>query len=64
MERHGLTEGFQNELQALLNKHSLENDSDTPDYILATYLGRCLDAFSEATTWRTDAAKTEGDDGK
>lgn len=40
------------ELSSLLNKHSRENQSDTPDYILATYLMSCLEAFETATAYR------------
>ena len=29
---------FQKELTALINEYSKENDSDTPDFILARYL--------------------------
>jgi hypothetical protein len=39
---------FQKELAALINKHSVENESDTPDFILAEYLNTCLDAFGAA----------------
>jgi hypothetical protein len=39
---------FQKELAALINKHSIENESDTPDFILAEYLNNCLDAFGTA----------------
>jgi hypothetical protein len=34
------------ELAATLNRHSMENGSDTPDFILATYLTDCLNAFN------------------
>jgi hypothetical protein len=37
---------FTRELSALLNKHSIENESDTPDFILAEYLNECLGAFA------------------
>jgi hypothetical protein len=40
------------ELTPLLNKHSAENDSDTPDFILANFLLGCLAAFNEATKRR------------
>lgn len=43
---------FQNELQCLINRHSQENLSDTPDHILAQYIQRSLDAFNEATKAR------------
>ena len=43
---------FEKELEALINKHSLENESNTPDYILAQYLINCLAAFTQATQQR------------
>lgn len=45
---------FREELQHLLNKHSLESDSDTPDYVLARYLVNCLSVFNEATRAREE----------
>lgn len=33
---------FEKDLSTLINQHSLENLSNTPDYILANYLVRCL----------------------
>jgi hypothetical protein len=41
-------EEFQKELASLVNRYSLENGSDTPDYILADYLMGCLDTFNDA----------------
>ncbi len=40
---------FEEELENLINRHSQENASNTPDYILASYLSNCLDAFNQAT---------------
>lgn len=45
---------FQKELEALINRYSMENDSDTPDYILAEYLYSCLFAFGIATKKRSE----------
>ena len=45
---------FEKELEALINKHSLENASDTPDFILAKYLCNCLRAFNLATNRRVN----------
>ena len=39
---------FQKELAALINTYSKENDSDTPDFILARYLNAVLDNFNAA----------------
>lgn len=33
-------------LRDLLNRHSAENASDTPDFMLASYLVRCLEAYN------------------
>jgi hypothetical protein len=43
---------FQQELVSLLNKHSKENGSNTPDWILADYLRVSLDAFELVTGLR------------
>lgn len=43
-------ETFERELAGLLNKYSMENGSDTPDFILAEYLISCLN------TWDTTCA--------
>ena len=40
---------FRSELKHLLNKHSIEGASNTPDHVLADYLIRCLDNFTETT---------------
>ena len=39
---------FQQELEQLINKHSQENGSNTPDFVLAKYMHNCLGAFNEA----------------
>jgi hypothetical protein len=43
---------FYEELEMLINKYSKENNSDTPDYILANYLVNCLSVFEEAVLQR------------
>lgn len=43
---------FQRELQSLINKHSLENGSDTPDFILASFLENVLVDWNHATRTR------------
>lgn len=45
-------ETFRTKLAALLNMHSKENGSDTPDHILAVYLIGCLGVFDAAVTAR------------
>lgn len=42
------------ELSKLLNRVSAENDSDTPDFILARYLRGCLINFNGATRARDE----------
>jgi hypothetical protein len=42
------------ELSALLNSYSVENRSDTPDFVLATFMLQCLSAFNVATRMRTN----------
>lgn len=37
---------FEKELTSLINKYSKENDSNTPDFILANYIMRSLDNFN------------------
>lgn len=43
---------FAEKLREVINCHCRENSSDTPDFILAEYLFRCLDAFDSATRER------------
>ena len=43
---------FQKELQELINKHCLENESDSPDFILAEYMLDTLDAYNDAVKKR------------
>jgi len=43
---------LEEKLRALLNSESQENGSDTPDFILAEYLSRALDAFNLAVVCR------------
>lgn len=39
---------FRDSLRELINSHSKENGSNTPDFILAHYLDDCLTAFDSA----------------
>ena len=43
---------FRREVESAINRHSMENGSNTPDFILATYLGECLAAFDRAVNAR------------
>jgi hypothetical protein len=50
MGEAGIFKGaFINDLKILINRYSIENDSDTPDYILAKYIANCLYSFRIAT---------------
>ena len=41
-------DAFERDLEQLLNRHSMENDSSTPDFVLARYLVECLGAWNAA----------------
>jgi hypothetical protein len=43
---------FKKELESLINKYSKENDSNTPDFILAQYMSDSLGAFDKAVRSR------------
>jgi hypothetical protein len=45
---------FHDELASLINKYSLENGSNTPDFILALYLQQCLATFNDIMKKRED----------
>lgn len=43
---------FEEELEHLLNRYSKENESDTPDFILAQYLQQTLTVWNATTKER------------
>ena len=45
-------EGFRGELEQLINRHSRENRSNTPDFLLAEFITNCLIAYENATMQR------------
>ena len=45
---------FKRELKKLINQHSRENESDTPDFILAQYMLSCLEAYEKAIKLRDE----------
>lgn len=58
---------FRQELQELINRHSKEGISDTPDFILASYLTGVLDVFDASVIardrwhgWREGAINNAG----
>jgi hypothetical protein len=44
---------FEEELESLLNRHSKENESNTPDFILRQFMVECLQAFTNACNCRS-----------
>ena len=51
--KHGdFRDKFIKDLSEFLNTNNMEGMSDTPDYILATYLSDCLNAFDGAVLRR------------
>ena len=61
VDEPGASSGLESELASLLNKHSAENPSGTPDFILAAYLTGCLDVFNKTVIhrghWRGEPAE-------
>jgi hypothetical protein len=47
-----LVSDLEQDLAAVINKHSMDNGANTPDFILARYIIRCLDNFRELTQER------------
>ncbi len=45
---------FRRELEALLNRESMENGSNTPDFILAQFMADALEAFDKAVSRREE----------
>lgn len=43
---------FEHELKRVINCASMENGSNTPDFILAEYMTDCLEAFNKASRRR------------
>lgn len=59
---------FRRELVNLINLHSMENGSDTPDFILAEYLLSCLENFDNTSNmrkiWYSGRGSGKGDETK
>jgi len=47
-----MKDNFLKDLAELINRHSQENASNTPDFILAQFLSGCLDSFNTAIQQR------------
>jgi hypothetical protein len=50
---------FRNELQYVLNTYSKENESNTPDFLLADFVIDCLKAFNKAVNSRKKYLKED-----
>lgn len=50
---------FEKSLTHLINCHSLDSASGTPDFLLAEFMGDCLKAFNTATLQRTNWFKSQ-----
>ncbi len=50
--RRAMSGLFRSDLESIINRHSQENGSNTPDFILAEYLQACLRAFDLAVVAR------------
>ena len=53
------TKSFVRELSDLINKHSMENGSDTPDFILAGFLSDVLTSWNLAVKRREEWRSSE-----
>lgn len=45
-------DSFEKELERLINRYSKENESNTPDFILASYIELSLIAFNSSVKMR------------
>lgn len=45
-------EELKREIASVLNRHSIENRSDTPDFLLAEYMLGCLTVYENVLTAR------------
>lgn len=53
------TKEFQNDLKDLINKHSLENKSDTPDIVIAEFLVDSLATFNNTVNHRSELCEKD-----
>jgi hypothetical protein len=54
MQRHMMTVEQQQELTQFINRHSLENGCDMPDFAIAGYLAQCYQALCIAAESKVD----------
>jgi hypothetical protein len=64
MDEMNMKESFRRDLASLLNRYSLENGSNTPDFMLADYLIQCLlsldQAINRRAQWHEQANAKDG----
>jgi hypothetical protein len=53
---------FEEKLKGLINEYCKENDSSTPDFILANYLKGCLNLYNDTIQARDKWWNIEFDD--
>jgi len=53
---------FETELTGLINHYSIENASNTPDFILAQFISGCLESFNGAVQQREKWYGRQADD--
>lgn len=58
--RHTMTVEQQQELAQFVNRHSLENGCDMPDFVVAAYLAQCYQALCIAAESHVDWEKSPG----
>ena len=49
-----MKKSFRSELTDLLNRYSKENGSDTPDYVLAHFVEKAIEAFNHGVNLRSE----------
>lgn len=54
----GQKRSFEQGVRELVNTLSIENVSDTPDYVMAEYLFDCMAAYHKAVVERAEHSKT------
>ena len=54
MNQTAKLDAFEQEVEHIINKYSLESPSNTPDFILASYLRGCLDNWNAHVKQKRD----------
>lgn len=59
MSGHEYDNGLRDEIEASLNRYSIDNATNTPDFILSRLLLDCLKAYDNAVNARDDWFRRE-----